>query len=116
VSGDLGNPQGHYVLMKKPKSISDFKEQFTARIARARHDAGYTQASMAIALGLAKDDDPSPAGTYGKYETRSMMPHHLIPIFCGLVEKPTGWLFSGPVVERPVEKRGRKPGKSKRAA
>lgn len=68
--------------MKKSKSVSDFKEQFTARIARARHDAGYTQASMAIALGLAKEDDPAPASTYGKYETRSMMP---------LVEKPTGW-------------------------
>lgn len=95
--------------MKKPKSVSDFKEQFTAKIARARHDAGYTQASMAVALGLAEEDDPSPASTYGKYETRSMMPHYLIPIFCGLVEKPTGWPYSGPAVERPVEKRGRKP-------
>lgn len=71
---------------------------------------------MAIALGLAREDDPSPASTYGKYETRSMMPHYLIPIFCGLVDKTTGWLYSGPAVERPVEKRGRRPKHQKRVA
>lgn len=116
MSGDARLPQRHAVFMKKPKSVSDFKEQFTARIARARHDAGYTQASMAIELGLAKEDDPAPASTYAKYETRSMMPHHLIPIFCGLCDKTTGWLYSGPVVERPVEKRGRKPKPARRSA
>jgi hypothetical protein len=95
--------------MKKPKPISEFKEQFTARVAHARHKAGYTQATMAEALGFGPTDDSKAQGKYHKYEKRSLMPHYLIPTFCALCEIPVGWLYSGPAVARPVEKRGRKP-------
>ena len=88
--------------MKNGASVSTFVEQFTARTAYARHKAGYTQETMAADLGLTQ-------GVYHKYEKRGPMPHHLIPVFCGLCDITMGWLYSGPVVERPVEKRGRKP-------
>ncbi|MBY9039495.1 hypothetical protein K7461_29395, partial [Pseudomonas fluorescens] len=61
----------------------------------------------AEALGFG--DDASAQGKYHKYEKRSLMPHHLIPQFCALVDQTVGWLYNGPAVERPVEKRGRKP-------
>lgn len=95
--------------MAKTPSATTFKEQFTARVAYARHKAGYTQATMAEALGFGPADDPSAQGKYHKYEGRSLMPHHLIPQFCALVDETVGWLYNGPVVARPVEKRGRKP-------
>jgi hypothetical protein len=109
VSGDADIPQGHTVLMKKAQPpASLFKDHFTARVAFARHKAGYTQVTMAEALGFGDADDPSAQGKYHKYEKRSLMPHHLIPQFCALCDVTVGWLYSGPVVARPVEKRGRK--------
>jgi hypothetical protein len=107
VSNDGENSQGHTVLMKKA-AVSDFKEQFTARVAFARHEAGYTQATMAEALGFGPVTDKSAQGKYHKYEKRSLMPHYLIPQFCALCDKTVGWLYNGPVVARPVEKKGRK--------
>jgi transcriptional regulator with XRE-family HTH domain len=95
--------------MKKPNPISTFKDQFTARVAFARHKAGYTQATMAEALGFGPADDSKAQGKYHKYEKRSMMPHYIIPQFCALCDVTVGWLYNGPVVVRPVEKRGRKP-------
>jgi hypothetical protein len=95
--------------MKKAATVTSFKDQFTARVAYARHNAGYTQASMAQALGFGDADDASAQGKYHKYEKRSLMPHYLIPQFCALCDITVGWLYNGPAVERPVEKRGRKP-------
>ncbi len=109
VSCDGEISQGHNVLMKKPDSVSLFKEHFTARVAYARHKAGYTQATMAEALGFGPIDDASAQGKYHKYEKRSLMPHHLIPQFCSLCDVTVGWLYNGPVVARPIERRGRKP-------
>lgn len=108
LSADWENSQGQYVLMKKPRSVKDFNDQFLARTAYARVAAGKTQAQMAIELGLAEPDDKDAQSKYQKYETRSTLPHHLIAPFCALVDKTTGWLYSGPAVDRPVEKRGRK--------
>lgn len=102
------SPQGHNVFVKKPNTVSTFKDQFTARVAFARHKAGYTQATMAEALGFGAVDDPSAQGKYHKYEKRSLMPHYLIPQFCALCDITVGWLYNGPAVARPVEKRGRK--------
>jgi hypothetical protein len=41
-----------------------------------------------------------PAGTYTRYETRTMMPHHLIPRFCQLTGVNADWLFFGPTAAR----------------
>lgn len=109
LSGDVCKTLGHNVLMKSGDTTKVFKDQFTARVAYARHKAGYTQATMAEALGFGPPDDPSAQGKYHKYEKRSFMPHALIPRFCDLCDVTTGWLYSGPAVARPVEKRGRKP-------
>jgi hypothetical protein len=124
LSRDGGKVLGHNVLMKAPDistklSAKQFKDHFTARVAFARHRAGYTQATMAEALGFGPVTDASAQGKYHKYEGRSLMPHHLIPQFCVLCDISTSWLLAGPVVARPVEKRGRKaappPSNQKRA-
>jgi hypothetical protein len=116
LSRDVKILQRHTVLMKKRETASSFKEHFTARVAYARHKAGYTQATMAEALGFGPPDDPSAQGKYHKYEKRSLMPHHLISRFCSLCDTTVGWLYDGPIVERPVEKRGRKAVPRKREA
>lgn len=95
--------------MMPEDSVKQFKEHFTARMAFARHKAGFTQATMAEALGLGPADEPEGQSKYHKYEKRSFMPHPLIPQFCALCEITMAWLYTGPIVARPIEKRGRKP-------
>lgn len=56
----------------------DKKNSIISLTKYAREAAGYkTQAAMAEALGIE-------TGTYNKYETRSIIPNHLIPKFCEL--------------------------------
>lgn len=109
LSGDAGILKGHNVLMSPAVNTKVIKDHFTARIAYARHRAGYTQATMAEALGFGPADDPKGQSKYHKYEKRSFIPHTLIPQFCALCDVTVGWLYNGPIVARPVEKRGRKP-------
>jgi len=56
----------------------DYTAKFVERVRVARETAGYDHPDkMAKALGV-------PITTYRKYESRSCMPHHLIPKFCAL--------------------------------
>lgn len=85
------------VLMPSRLPASEFKRLFCARTALARERAGYTQATMAEALGMAQ-------GTYHKYEKRSPLPHHLVPQFCLLCEIGPQWLYSAAVDARVLAK------------
>ncbi len=52
-----------------------FAAAFCGRTKRYREHLGFTQAQMAAALRI-------PLERYRKYETRSPLPHYLVPSFC----------------------------------
>ena len=67
-----------------------YTEQFTQRTKMLREAAGYeSYKDMAKALGLS-------APTYYHYETRTCLPHHLIPEFIRLTGSNYQVLFGAP--------------------
>lgn len=68
----------------------DYTAKFVERTRVARETAGFDQPKdMAAALGL-------PPSTYIKYETRTCLPHHLIPKFCAVAGINYQQLFGAP--------------------
>lgn len=73
--------------MARPPEKERFDEGFVLRTRRARKTAGLTQDEMAEALGISKY-------TYPKYESRSPLPHYLVPRFLLLTGATADELFS----------------------
>jgi hypothetical protein len=109
LSADMGIIQRHNVLMSKAQPDSQFKSLFLARTALAREKAGYTQGSMAEALGMEQSK-------YSKYEVRTELPHHLIIPFCSLCDVSPAWLFTAVVEAREPRPRRRRSVKRVKAA
>jgi len=65
-----------------------FKAGFQERTTRAREEAGLSQEQLAKALGLSQ-------GTYKQYETRSMLPTHLIERFAIITRTDPWFLLTG---------------------
>lgn len=72
-----------------PPVPSKFKAAFHARIKLARQGAGLTQEEIAQRMGIRQDK-------YAKYETRSLMPHHLLSRFSELTREPLDKLLRDP--------------------
>ncbi len=74
---------------RKAMTPTAYEDSFRRRVRSAR--ALYTEEpkEMARALGVRED-------TYYRYETRTMLPHHLIPRFCELTGVTVEWLMNGP--------------------
>jgi hypothetical protein len=77
----------------KPTSPAAYRAQFFERVRTARKMYTDHPPTMAEALGVDK-------GTYYRYETRLMLPHHLIPLFCEITGVPMDWLMKGPDATR----------------
>jgi hypothetical protein len=77
----------------KPTSPATYRAQFFERVRTARKLYTDHPPTMAEALGVDK-------GTYYRYETRLMLPHHLIPLFCEITGVPMDWLMKGPDASR----------------
>ena len=77
-------------MMKKDKSTpaTRYRKAFCQRLKAAREAAGYTQITFAKELGLERD-------TYAKYESRSLLPHHLIPRVCQLTGHDAWYMLTG---------------------
>ena len=71
-----------------------YKQAFFRRIRALRTASGHSQATMGKALGLHRD-------TYAKYETRSYLPHELIPKFVELTGAEARWLLGVPGSDQP---------------
>jgi ribosome-binding protein aMBF1 (putative translation factor) len=65
-----------------------FRRDFLMRVRQARETTGWNQRQMAEALGI-------PLKNYESYETRTLMPHHLIARFCLLAHISIHYLFTG---------------------
>ena len=67
----------------------DYKQQFFKRLKKMRRQAGYqTQAAFADELSI-------PANNYATYETRTLLPHYLIPTVCELLNCSPWLLLTG---------------------
>jgi transcriptional regulator with XRE-family HTH domain len=72
-----------------------YKQAFIERVKAARIATGMKQWQIADALGMPQDK-------YKQYESRSLLPHHLIGRFCIVTRVDPEWLITG---------RGQKPPK-----
>jgi len=64
-----------------------FRAAFCAVTREARLATGWTQEQMATALGI-------PVARYGKYETRSPMPHEMLPRFAQITRQKVDHMFA----------------------
>lgn len=74
--------------MDKGPGASAYKADFIGRIRAARDSRFAAQEDLCEVLDIKQS-------LYGKYETRSLMPHNLIPRFCKACGVTTEWLFTG---------------------
>lgn len=110
LSGDLGAAVGHTVPMAIDRqSISHFKALFVARTALARERTGRSQEQMATDLGISQP-------TYTKYESRTPLPHYLVPQFCMLCEVTPQWMYTAAVEIKIAKPRRRRQKKTPKAA
>ncbi len=63
-------------------------EAVCRRTKEAREAAGFSQSTMATALGLEKQ-------TYAKYENRSAAPFRVLVPFCYIVKRDPTWILTG---------------------
>lgn len=74
--------------MAESETEAEFKQSFMARVAAARQALGWKQWQMAEALDMPQDK-------YKQYESRSLLPHHLIRRFCLIARVDMEWLMTG---------------------
>jgi hypothetical protein len=88
LSLDGRNPLGHTVRMVESEAEAIYKREFRARVKESRVAAALKQWEIADALGMTQDK-------YKQYETRSLLPHHLIGRFCVICHINPEWLITG---------------------
>lgn len=81
--------------MKDDDGASGFKAAFTSRTQELRERRGFSQREMAVALGVE-------TSAYAKYESRSFLPHHLIPRFCAICNISADEIFGLGARSRPL--------------
>jgi hypothetical protein len=79
---------GHTVQMAESETETQFKQSFIDRVKAARIATGMKQWQIAESLGMAQDK-------YKQYESRSLLPHHLIGRFCIVTRVDPEWLVTG---------------------
>jgi DNA-binding transcriptional regulator YiaG len=88
VSHDYTAKLGQNCPMAGETSESIYKQQFIKRVRQARDGRGLKQHEIAEVLQIDQ-------GKYKQYETRSLLPHYLVPRFCTVCAVDIGWLFTG---------------------
>lgn len=72
----------------KPYTPTSYRKAFVQRVRAARTLAEKNPLEMAQLLGVPKD-------TYHRYETRTLLPLHLVESFCLLTGTNLHWLITG---------------------
>ncbi len=88
---------GKISFMKPRVTEAAYQKAFFAKVKFARHGAGYTAPEMAELLGISKDK-------YYRYESRHMMRHDLIPVFCDVTKTDVIKLMSPPASTRKIKR------------
>lgn len=88
MSLDGNRSLGHTVRMSDRESEALFKQEFIGRVKAARIAVGWKQWQMAEALHMPQDK-------YKQYESRSLLPHHLVGRFCLITHVDPTWLMTG---------------------
>lgn len=114
VSHDSSKTLAHDCPMADDTAKSAYKARFIARVRWARAARSMTQAEMAELLGIKQDK-------YKQYETRSYLPHDLVPRFILAAGIDWAWLFTekgrGPVgLEPETPEATQRQGKTRRRA
>lgn len=73
---------------RKRSTPSAYRSQFIDRLRSLRVTSGLTTAEVAEALDVRKD-------TYERWESRTLMPHHLLVPFCEAVGGDLWFLLTG---------------------
>lgn len=81
---------------RRPSSPSEYREQFIARVKKAREEARpeLSQAQVAEALTKAANR-PISADTYRQWESKYLLPHDLIIPFCEITGADLYELLAG---------------------
>lgn len=88
MSPDFRGGSCHYRYMIEWLGPVEFNQKLCARVQRLRVERDWTQEQMATALGVAHE-------TYKKYETRTPLPHYLIPRFAMQVDRDVTYILTG---------------------
>ncbi|HXJ02899.1 MAG TPA: hypothetical protein VNH44_16890 [Micropepsaceae bacterium] len=104
--------------MAESETEAEYKQGFIRRVKDARIARALKQWEIADALGMPQDK-------YKQYETRSLLPHHLMGRFCIICRVDEKWLVTGrgkmvpkdtpPAAPEPVQRPVRR-ARAKRAA
>jgi hypothetical protein len=90
ITGQLTPSVSAFTLegVSKPYTPTTYRNAFVQRVRAARTLAEKNPLEMAQLLGVPKD-------TYHRYETRTLLPHHLLETFCKLTGQDLTWLITG---------------------
>jgi len=88
VSRDCALRREDTAAMSKNPPKSTYKLEFIERVKAARTARGYTQQQISELLGIDQ-------GKYKQYESRSYLPHDLMPRFCIACSVDPAWLITG---------------------
>lgn len=90
ITGQLTPRPCSYTMgrMGKPYTPTTYRKAFVQRVRASRIQADQSPLDMAKLLGIPKD-------TYHRYETRTLLPHHLLQTFCNLTGQDLYWLVTG---------------------
>lgn len=89
------------LAVTKPYTPTTYRRAFVQRVRAARTLASLNPLEMANLLGVPKD-------TYHRYETRTLLPHHLLEVFCQLASCDLHWLITGRLQRASTEAHSRK--------
>src|ERR1039457_916561 len=90
ITGQLTENRAAFKIdgVSKPYTPTTYRNAFVQRVRAARTLAEKTPLEMAHLLDIPKD-------TYHRYETRTLLPHHLLEPFCQLTGQDLTWLITG---------------------
>lgn len=84
---------GRSVTLRGLMTPAEFRKAFVGRVRQIRESLGWSRQEAAELMGVSLD-------SWTKYETRTPLPHHLIPRFCRATRVDVWYLFTGEIASK----------------